>query len=246
MDTLHFRTKGELVYEYVRQQILDGVYPPGSRVSISAIARELGVSDIPVREGIKRLEVEGLLDFETHKGAVVTRVTTDEIEELFAIRTELEALALQQAARMISQEQLIELRRLLDEMAQAETAGDTATYGTLNRTFHLAVYDAQPFRKLSAMIRNLWDSTDWCRRIFAADVNYLPASTAEHEGIWQALKEGDGDRAAEILRRQKQRARDWLLDHAEHSQDERADSLPGAPLTRDVGAVSQSARAHKG
>jgi DNA-binding GntR family transcriptional regulator len=217
-DTLNFRTKGELVYEHVRNRILSGEYAPGSRVSISGIARELGVSDIPVREGIKRLEVEGLLDFETHKGAVVTRLSGHEIEELFAIRTELEALALRRAAATIAPQQLLELRFLLDRMAAAERAGDADAYGRLNREFHLAIYDGQPYRKLATMIRNLWDSTDWCRRIFASESEYLPTSSAEHEGIYLALEEGDADTAVSLLRNQKQRALAWLLEHVERQR----------------------------
>ena len=217
IDTLNFRTKGELVYEHLRARILSGSYQPGERISMSAIARELGVSDIPVREGIKRLEAEGLLDYEAHKGAVVSRLSANEIEELFAIRAELEALALRQAAAGISTEQLAVLRRLLDEMTSAEQANDAASYGRLNREFHLTIYDAQPFRKLSAMIRNLWDSTDWCRRIFAADGSYLPSSSAEHEGIYEALREHDAATAEALLRNQKQRALAWLLERVESS-----------------------------
>jgi DNA-binding GntR family transcriptional regulator len=220
-DALNFRTKGQLVHEHLRERILSGEYSPGTRLPISVIARELGVSDIPAREGIKRLEAEGLLEFETHKGAVVTQVRADEVEELFAIRSELEALALRQAALTITPEVLVELRRLLDEMAAAERAGDAVAYGRLNREFHFAIYDAQPFRRLSTMIRNLWDSTDWCRRIFASATDYLPASTAEHEGIYRALQAGDGDTAGDLLRQQKQRALDWLLVHVERSEDGR-------------------------
>jgi DNA-binding GntR family transcriptional regulator len=220
-DTLNFRTKGELVYEQVRKRILEGDYAPGQRISMSALARELGVSDIPVREGIKRLEAEGLLDYETHKGAIVSRLTTTEIEELFAIRAELEALALRRAAASITQAQLAGLRGLLDAMAEAELAHDAATYGKLNREFHLSIYDAQSYRKLSEMIRNLWASSDWCRRIFSVDDSYLPDSTAEHEAMFAALQQGDAGTAERVLRTQKQRALKWLLAHVEdHPSDD--------------------------
>jgi DNA-binding GntR family transcriptional regulator len=213
VDSLNFRTKGELVYEQVRARILEGGYAPGERISMSAIARELGVSDIPVREGIKRLQAEGLLDYETHKGAVVNSLSKNGIEELFAIRVELEALALKGAAKSITPAQLAHLRQLLDEMAAAESVGDAERYGRLNREFHLAIYDHQPYQKLAAMIRNLWDSTDWCRRIFSADEGYLPYSTAEHEAIYTALEQRDAAAAEDVLRAQKQRALGWLLEH---------------------------------
>src|SRR5215813_12643941 len=99
--TMPYRTKADMVYDYVREQILSGELQPGDPVPISHVARELGVSDIPAREGVKRLENAGLLTFETHKGAVVARMGRAEVEEMFAIRTELEALALRQAAAKI-------------------------------------------------------------------------------------------------------------------------------------------------
>src|SRR3984957_14263705 len=99
---LPFRTKADIVYENLREQILNGELRPGDRVLINRVAREFGVSDIPAREGVKRLEADGLVSFAVHKGAVVTRMGHLEVEELFAIRTELEALAIRQAAPRIT------------------------------------------------------------------------------------------------------------------------------------------------
>src|SRR3954451_4084362 len=98
MTALNFRTKADLVYEHLRDQILSGEVAPGSRVAIRSVARELGVSESPAREGVKRLEADGLLPFENHQGAVVRRMDALDIAELFKIRTELEALALAEAA----------------------------------------------------------------------------------------------------------------------------------------------------
>jgi len=212
---LPFRTKADIVYDELRERILSGQLRPGDRVPISRVARELGVSDIPAREGVKRLEADGLLEFATHKGAVVPRMGRHEIEELFAIRAELEALAVRRAAAEITAEQLAELRRILDAMAEAEASGDIAAYGRLNREFHLCAYAAQSFAKLRSMIGSLWDSTDWCRRIFSTDTESLRASSAEHEAIYDALVRGDGDAAAAMIRAQKQRAADWFLARVE-------------------------------
>jgi DNA-binding GntR family transcriptional regulator len=213
MTALNFKTKADLVYAHLREQILEGSYEPGARVSISAVARELGVSDIPVREGIKRLESEGLLKFETHKGAVVKSLNSLEIEELFAIRGELEALAMHRAASAITGDTLAQLRALLDQMSAAEHAKDGIEYGRLNREFHLTIYEAQSFERLSSMIRNLWDATDWCRRTFVEDSGNVLASKAEHEEMYEALKAGDGRAAAEALKKQKRRACVWMLEH---------------------------------
>src|SRR5918998_3634571 len=116
---LGFRTKADLVHEELRARLLRGDLRPGDKVPIATLARELGVSAIPVREGVKRLEAEGLLSFETHKGAVVPRLDAAAIEETFAIRAELEGLAVRRAAATLTPERLDELRAILDGMARA-------------------------------------------------------------------------------------------------------------------------------
>jgi DNA-binding GntR family transcriptional regulator len=208
-------SKAERACEYVRELVLSGDLRPGERVRISHIAAELGFSDIPVREGVKRLEAEGLLTFETHKGAVVTTLHREDIEEIFAIRAELEALAIRRASRTINRDQLDGLRELIEDMELAEREGRLTDYGRLNREFHFAIYEAQPYQRLVALIRDYWNSTDWCRLIFAGDAHSVRASAAEHRGIYQALVDGDGEAAAELLRQQKRRSGAWLLEHAD-------------------------------
>ena len=225
-EPLQFRTKAELVYEHLREQILSGELRPGDRVPINRVARELGVSDIPAREGVKRLEADGLLSFTTHKGAVVTRMGRREVEEMFAIRTELEALALRQAAPRITPAELAELRTILDAMTRAEREGQIEDYGRLNREFHLRAYSFQPYLKLRSMIESLWDSTDWCRRIFAAEADSIRISLTEHEAIYDALARGDGEAASVFLRAQKHRAGSWLLDQIEASEPGQSERRP--------------------
>ena len=217
-QTVQFRTKADLVYERLREEILSGAVRPGERVSINRVARDVGVSDIPAREGVKRLVADGLVTFTTHKGAVVARMGRQEVEELFAIRTELEALALRHAASRITPAQLAELRSILDEMARAERAGEVDQYGVLNRRFHMCSYAAQPYTRLRSMIESLWDSTDWCRRIFSTDFESMRSSSAEHEAIYDALARGDGEAASVFLRAQKHRAASWLLDHVDDGE----------------------------
>lgn len=212
-QALRFRTKADIVYDELRAQILSGELQPGDRVRINQVARALGVSDIPAREGVKRLEADGFLSFTTHKGAAVTRMGAAEVEELFAIRTELEALAIHEAAARITPAELRELRGVLDAMAEAEQTGDVTEYGRLNREFHLRAYAAQPYLKLRSMIESLWDSTDWCQRIFNADAGSMRSSQSEHEALYDGLARGDGELASVVLRAQKHRAATWLLAH---------------------------------
>lgn len=230
-----FQTKAELVYAHLREEVLSGRLRPGDRVRISHVARDLGVSDIPVRESVARLEAEGLLRGEAHKGAVVPRLGTHEIEELFVIRAELEALATRHAATALTESRLRRLAELLAEMEAAERDGRAEDYGRLNREFHFTIYDAQPYARLAAMIRDLWHSTDWCRRIFERDAHSVHASASEHRQIYRALRRGDGERAAELIRAQKRRSCAWLLEHVQPAPSAggagRSRSAPTQPAT---------------
>ena len=208
---LGYRTKADLVYERLRERVITGELQPGDRVPMIRIAQEFGVSTIPVREGVKRLEAEGLLRFEPHKGAVVPLLDAAEVEETFAIRAELEGLAVRRAAAVATPELLATLRGLLDQMADAASEGRADDYGRLNREFHMTIYRAQPFTRLTSMIEALWDATDWCRRIFVRDAESIRASAAEHQAIVDALARGDGDAADHHLHAQKQRSSDWIV-----------------------------------
>ena len=213
MSVLGFRTKADLVHEELRARLLRGELRPGDRVPIATLARELGVSAIPVREGVKRLEAEGLLAFETHKGAVVPRLDAAAIEEMFAIRAELEGLAVRRAAATLTPERLGELRAILDGMERAAAEGDAEAYAQGNRAFHVTIYRSQPYARLTTMIETLWDRTDPCSRIFARDTRAIDASVREHEAILAALVRGDGEAAEAHLHEQKRRSAAWLLAH---------------------------------
>jgi DNA-binding GntR family transcriptional regulator len=206
-----FRTKADVVYELLRERILSGDLRPGDRVPINKVARELGISDIPAREGVKRLEAIGLVEFAIHKGAVVTTLGRHEVTELFAIRTELEALAMRNAAQEIGGEQLAELRTTLEQMAAAAEQCDVDEFDLHVRAFHMTAYGAQSFRKLSTMLEQLWDSTDWCRRILLDDAKMVSASLADHKLIYDALEQHDGEAAAVFVRAQKHRTVAWFL-----------------------------------
>jgi DNA-binding GntR family transcriptional regulator len=122
---------------------------------------------------------------------------------------------MRRAARTLTPEHLERLAALIEEMEIAEREGRADDYGHLNREFHFAIYEAQPYQRLLGMIRDLWNSTDWCGRIFARDTQSLQASTREHRGIYEALCRGDGDTAAAHLEQQKRRSCAWLLEHVE-------------------------------
>ena len=107
-----FKTKTEVVYDFLKKNILNGRYQPGEKIVISVIARQLDVSDIPIREAIKRLQTEGLLDITPHVGANVVEMDQDEFEQITLIRAELEGLATRLSINHLSEKDFKELDRL--------------------------------------------------------------------------------------------------------------------------------------
>jgi DNA-binding GntR family transcriptional regulator len=213
---LEHRTKADLVYENLRPRILSGEFAPGSRLAIATVAEELGVSEIPVRESIKRLEAEGLLTFIAHKGAIVTELTREQIEELFVIRMQLESIAMIRAAKALTPEQIDGLRGTLAAMAEAEAAEDADEASRLHHDFHMQIYQAQSYKRLVALITDLWDATNWAGKVFATGRTGA-ATAAEHEPIVDALAAGDGETAAALHRAQKRKAVMWLTEDLEES-----------------------------
>jgi DNA-binding GntR family transcriptional regulator len=219
MPPTQYRSKADIVEEHVRELILTGELAPGEPLRISDVSRSLGVSDIPCREAFARLETEGLLRTEPHKPAVVAEVGAHELEELFAIRAQLEGLAMEQAATSLDGEQLDHIEAVLEQMEAAERDSRADDYRELNRSFHFAIYEHQPYERLTKLVRELWDSSSRCGTIFRADDTAMEASAAEHRKMFEALRTGDGPEARRVLEAQKHRACTWLLHHVDTTQN---------------------------
>ena len=119
-----------------------GRYPPGSRLIETKIARELGVSQAPVREALRDLESVGVVESLAFRGTRVRKPTVAELVEAFPVRAVLESLAAREAARRISEEQLVELERLIDPMVEAAHRRAAASQSVANAQFHGLVVHA--------------------------------------------------------------------------------------------------------
>src|SRR6185503_6980396 len=134
------QTIASMTVEALRERILRGDYPDGEPLRQDALADELGVSRIPVREALRQLEAEGLVIFNPHRGAVVSSLSLDEIAELFELRAEIECDLLRRAIPLITDQQLERANEMLDEFEEALRAGEAARWGQLNWHFHAALY----------------------------------------------------------------------------------------------------------
>ena len=194
---LPFATKSEWAYGILRKRIVDGSYKPGDRLRLTEIARELGISEMPVREALRMLGRDRLVVMESHRGATVIDLTLERAFEIIAVRTHLELLALEDACGRHAAKDLDALEALSRKMAQAVERGDPKAFSEVNRGFHRALYAPGPNQTLKAEIEGLWDRL-WLTRdrsIFAMDPDRMESAQAEHELILAALRRGDAGAA---------------------------------------------------
>lgn len=201
-------TKADRAYEGLRQAILTGVLEPKEQINPKEVAAEFGMSVIPVREALRRLEQEGLIVIKPHVGAAVRELPVEELRENLLIRSELEALAARLAAPLMSRETLDALKVLLDKMDKCIVNGKYDRFGSLNRQFHMTAYAVIPERGLLKLIEQQWDQVPRAASVFALVPEHAIAAQKEHVQIFEALQRGDGATAADLTREHKLRARE--------------------------------------
>lgn len=182
--------KQEVAYQILRQRIVSGVYGPGYRLIIDELARELQMSQTPLREAVRRLEAEGLVEYVRNAGARV--VTIDERQYLDVLSTlaVLEGYATALAAPCMTPRDVAILRAFEDDMAAAVDAGDMLRYGALNRAYHEAIYAHCPNRYLVGQIERAWTQLDSMRQsIFVLLPTRARASLDDHRRITQLIAE---------------------------------------------------------
>jgi DNA-binding GntR family transcriptional regulator len=163
--------KQEQAYNIIRERILDGTYVPGYRLVIDALAREFGISPVPIREAIRRLEAESWVEYRPNSGAQVAPIDESLYEAELAVLALLEGYTTALAASHIDGEDLRHLRECNVAMFRAVQAGDLRAYGPLNKAFHFYIYGRCPNTYLVELLRTTWDRLEVRRH---TDFTYIP------------------------------------------------------------------------
>jgi len=186
-----YRTMQEIAYDAIRDGILAGRHAPGQRLIADELAKELGVSRMPVREALHRLEVAGLVTITPHRGAVVSALSEAECIEIYHVRAVLDGLATRLATPNLTEVDHARLATLLAEMAAGVEAKDPQRVLNVNREFHLVIWSAARAPRLRDLLENLYDSSQRFRNISVLIPGRLDQITHEHRLIAEALVRGD-------------------------------------------------------
>ncbi|WNV74042.1 GntR family transcriptional regulator [Geodermatophilus sp. DSM 44513] len=196
-------TKGELAYARVRELVLSGELAPGAVVNQATLARRIGVSTTPLREALRRLAQQGLVELGAHRDARVAPLDAGEARDLVELRQDLDPFAAGLAAQRRT---AADLAAMADGLARLESLSDDPSPGQLagHRRFHAAVYRASHNALLVATLDGLWDKTDRYRR-HALRTGRSDTERArraeEHRLLFELVQDRDAAGAAELMRR---------------------------------------------
>ena len=208
----------ELV-ERLHDLIVEGALPAGAKVPERELCTRFGVSRTPMREALKVLAADGLVSLEPNRGAWVSKVTIEELEEVFPVMGALESLSGELACARITDAQIAEVRTLHDAMLRCFEARDLPGYFRTNRQIHDKILDAAGNATLSAQHRSLAARVRRVRYMARMSETLWRRAVAEHEDIIEALEARDGPALAQHLRRhidtKFETVRQWITDSDE-------------------------------
>lgn len=200
---MKFSSKSDYVLDILKERILNGTYKQGESIVISNIASELEISSTPVREAIKRLESEGLVQVLPHKGAQVSSFDKEQIMDIVHIRAVLEAYAAATAIEYLDEKDLSVLRNYVEKMDQYAKELNDAQFTRVNTEFHRYIYERCPYPKFNTMIAEVWDGGNFTKSLFAYFPKEMIKSNQEHYKIIDAIKGKDAIKVEKIMREHK-------------------------------------------
>jgi DNA-binding GntR family transcriptional regulator len=208
-----FRPLRHDAYDALYEAILLGSLPPGERLVEAEIARQMGISRGPLREAIRQLEQDGLVEYRPRRGAVVAALTRERVLDAYSTRIELEGFAARLAAPRISTVELERLEALCEAMQRSARQGDAAGLLQTDVKFHQAICEISGNR----VLLRLWTSLGphaWTLFSGAQQRGYDLAALAErHHRIVAALRSGDAARAEQVARAHTQEIMLNVVDH---------------------------------
>lgn len=188
------------VYESIREDILSGKYPQNTELKEAAIGAELGVSRTPVREALRQLELEGLVNIIPNRGAFVNRITAKDVQDIYIIRSMLEGQCARWATEYITEEQLEGLEETLCLSEYHTKKGNYEKLYELDSLFHEQLYRASNSRILNHVLSDFHDYVKRVRRVTLATRGRSVKSTEEHRAIFEAVRDRDADRAEALAK----------------------------------------------
>lgn len=189
----------DVVFNTLRQAILRGELKPGERLMEIQLANKLGVSRTPIREAIRKLELEGLVLMIPRKGAEVAEITEKSLCDVLEVREALEILAVQLACEKITKGQVADLRDAAKAFEEALKSADVTMIAEADVAFHDVIYEATDNKRLVQLLNNLREQMYRYRVEYLKKQESYPKVIEEHNSLIRKIEKGDRDAASEII-----------------------------------------------
>jgi DNA-binding GntR family transcriptional regulator len=188
-----------IVADRLRKDILDGTIRPGERINVREHARRLNVSHIPIREAVRLLEAEGLVETKPNVGAVAAGVSLTELEDVYELRRMIEPVVAARAVKVMSDEHLVVLRTVFEQLEGCEhgTDGIDGNVITAHRRFHWELLAPAASPLIERTLHGLWRVSD--RYVWLTRGAALPIADEQHARMVDLCARRDGDALAELL-----------------------------------------------
>ena len=190
----------DVVFQTLRQAILKGELKPGERLMEIQLAQKLGVSRTPVREAIRKLELEGLVLMIPRKGAEVAEITIKDLEDVLEVRAALEELAVCDACENITEEQILALKEAADNFQAALESDDLVKCAETDMAFHEIIYSATNNKRLLQILNNLREQMYRYRMEYVKDIRQRSNLVEEHRELLDAISSRDSIKAKELTK----------------------------------------------
>lgn len=201
----------DVVFNTLRTAIITGEFAPGERLMEISLAERLGVSRTPVREAIRKLELEGLVVMIPRRGAEVARITEAGLKEVLEVRCALEELAVELACKRSDSKSLQQLKEAHQNFVDAVKKGDTLEITNQDEAFHECIFEMTHNKRLVQMVNNLKEQMFRYRMEYVKDGSYHEELIREHEQLLTAIGKKDEVTAREIMKHHIQNQEKMIL-----------------------------------
>ena len=205
------RTLSSAIVERLRQEILNGTHASGAQLRQDALAGTYGVSRIPVREALFQLEAEGLVQIVPHKGAIVTTLSPEEVNDVFDLRALLEPRLFRHSIRALTEENFVLLDEIQLKFSTAIRAKDLLAWGKLNAELHTALYARAQLPQTSSIVSGLLQKSDRYTRVQLSSPAAMKRAEREHAELIALCKKRKVDAACKLLSQHIETVRADLL-----------------------------------
>lgn len=208
----NYKPLRDVVFENIRTAIIDGSLKPGERLMEIQLSEQLGVSRTPVREAIRKLELEGFVIMLPRKGAFVANMSKKDLIDIFELRLGLEGLAAYYSTERISSDGIKKLEKICDELSEAVNKNDVKMMLKKDEEFHNCIFESTGNKRLINSINSVWENIYRFRLKYMSDFSSAINIVDEHKKIIEAIKKGKADLAEKLAKEHIEKAEQFMIE----------------------------------